>query len=562
MDKNWWKESVVYQVYPRSFYDSNGDGIGDIQGIIQKFDYIKELGVNVIWLSPVYQSPNVDNGYDISDYKAIMPEFGTMEDMDEMIEKCVQYDIKIIMDLVVNHTSDEHEWFQKSKASLNNPFRDYYIWKKGKNGREPNNWGSIFGKSAWEYDERTDEYYLHLFSKKQPDLNWENEEVRKKIHEMMKWWLAKGIDGFRMDVISFISKNQTYSDFPNPQNNQFVIGYDYYKDGPRIHEFLQEMNQNIFEGKEIMTVGETPGVTIDEAIQFTGESRKELDMIFQFEHMGIDCIQEDKWKLKPFNLPAFKQIMTKWQNGLDACGWNSLFLCNHDQPRSVSRFGNDTNYRRESATALATMLHMMKGTPFIYQGEELGMTNVAFSSIDDYRDIETLNMYHEQVVEKGEGKKQILNAIHAKSRDNARTPMQWDNSRNAGFSCGVPWIKVNNNYKEINVLESQKDNDSILQYYRRLIKLRKEYGIIVYGKYDLILLDHNEIFAYTRTLGNERLLVITNISSEKSFFSLPEEMQPLSKELLISNYPQGYEKKITGFLLKPYESLVYKLYYG
>jgi oligo-1,6-glucosidase len=557
--QQWWKEAVVYQIYPRSFKDSNGDGIGDIQGIISKLDYLKELGVDVIWLSPVYKSPNDDNGYDISDYRDIMDEFGTMADWEQLLEEVHKRDMKLIMDLVVNHTSDEHPWFIESRKSKDNPYRDYYIWRSGKDGKEPNNWESCFSGSAWEYDETTGEYYLHLFSRKQPDLNWENPQVRQEVYDMMKFWLDKGIDGFRMDVINFISKVPGLPDAPNPEGKKYVSGSQFFMNGPRIHEFLQEMNREVLSKYDIMTVGEMPGVTIEEAKLYTGEDRNELNMVFQFEHMSLDSGPNGKWDLRPWRLKDLKENFTKWQKGLEGIGWNSLYLNNHDQPRMVSRFGNDQEYRIESAKMLATFLHMLQGTPYIYQGEEIGMTNVRFASIDDYKDIETLNMYSEKVVENGEDPQKVMEAIYAKGRDNARTPFQWDESENAGFTTGTPWIKVNPNYKEINAQQAVEDPHSIYHYYRKLIKLRKQYPIIVYGSYDLILPDHEQIYAYTRTYQDEKLLVILNFSAEQPIFELPKELTFTTKELLISNYDVDGAETIDRLTLKPYEARVYLL---
>jgi oligo-1,6-glucosidase len=559
LSKQWWKEAVVYQIYPRSFKDSNGDGIGDIPGIISKLDYLKDLGIDVIWLSPVYKSPNDDNGYDISDYRDIMDEFGTMADWEKLLEEVHKRGMKLIMDLVVNHSSDEHPWFIESRKSKDNPYRDYYIWRPGKDGKEPNNWESVFGGSAWEYDEATGEYYLHLFSKKQPDLNWENPKLRQEIYDMMKFWLDKGIDGFRMDVINFISKVPELPDAPNPEGKKYVSGAQYFINGPRIHEFLQEMNQEVLSKYDIMTVGEMPGVTVEEAQLYTGEDRNELNMVFQFEHVGLDSGPGGKWDLRPLKLKDLKENMTKWQKGLEGIGWDSLYLNNHDQPRMVSRFGNDQEYRVESAKMLATFLHMLQGTPFIYQGEEIGMTNVRFESIDDYKDIETLNMYREKVMEQGEDTKKVMESIYAKGRDNARTPFQWDDSENAGFTTGTPWIKVNPNYKEINAKQAIEDPNSIYHYYRKLIQLRKQHPIIVYGTYDLILPEHEQIYAYTRIYHNEKLLVILNFSDQQPVFEWPKDLSFSYKELLISNYQVDGDEKIDFIKLKPYEARVYLL---
>ncbi|ACL70998.1 glycoside hydrolase family 13 protein [Halothermothrix orenii] len=561
MERKWWKEGVVYQIYPRSFNDSNGDGIGDLPGIIEKLDYLKELGVDIIWLCPVYKSPNDDNGYDISDYYDIMDEFGTMEDMDKLIEGVHKRGMKLIMDLVVNHTSDEHPWFQESKSSKDNPYRDFYIWRKGKNDGPPNNWGSAFSGSAWEYDEKTGEYYLHLFSKKQPDLNWENPRVREEVYKMMRWWLDKGIDGFRMDVINMISKVKGLPDGKVYPGAKYGDGSPYYLNGPRVHDYLQEMNREVLSKYDVMTVGETPGVTPEIARKYVGYDRNELNMVFQFELMGIDC-GLSKWDKKDWKLTEFKRIFNRWYEGLKEKGWNSLYMNNHDQPRMVPRFGNDKEYRVESAKLLATLLHTFPGTPYIYQGEEIGMTNVAFDSIEDYRDIETLNWYREQI-EEGRTEAEVMEAIHWASRDNARTPMQWDDSPHAGFTTGTPWVKVNPNYKDINVAKARKDQDSIFHYYRRLIQLRKENPVIVYGDYRPILEDDEKLFSYLRTLNEDgeesRLLVILNFSEEEVKFKLPEGIGYSDKKILIGNYPVGLQKDLSNLTLKPYEALVYQL---
>ncbi|MFE5428374.1 alpha-glucosidase [Peribacillus simplex] len=558
MDKAWWKEAVVYQVYPRSFMDSDGDGIGDINGILMKLDYLQELGVNVIWLSPVYQSPNDDNGYDISDYKSIMTEFGTMADFDRLLKAVHERGMKVMMDLVVNHSSDEHPWFKESRSSKDNPKRDYYIWKPGRNGKEPNNWESIFKGSAWEYDEGTDEYYLHLFSRKQPDLNWENPKLREEIYSIMTWWLDKGVDGFRMDVINFLSKDQSYSDGAVHHEKQHGDGSPFFLNGPRIHEFLQEINQRTLSGHDVITVGEMPGVTPEEAQLFTGKDRGELHMVFQFEHMDLGSGPAGKWSNDKWKLTDLKRILSKWQTGLEGDGWNSLYWNNHDQPRIVSRFGNDGKYRIESAKMLAACLHMLQGTPYIYQGEELGMTNVAFESIDDYRDIETLNSYDELVNSHGWSKERMMSAIHARSRDNARTPIQWNDSRNAGFTKGTPWIKVNPNFPEINAEKAYNDPNSIFHFYKKLVQLRKEHEVVVYGRFELLWPDDERIFAYTRSFEEERLLVLCNFREEQASYTLPEELQAYSATRLIGNYDQE-EEGISSKPLRPYECRVYHL---
>jgi oligo-1,6-glucosidase len=561
MNKAWWKEAVVYQIYPRSFYDSNGDGIGDLRGIIQKLDYLKELGIDVVWLSPVYKSPNDDNGYDISNYQAIMDEFGTLADWEDLLAEMHKRGLKLVMDLVVNHTSDEHPWFKESRKSKDNPYRDFYIWRAGKEGREPNNWVSFFRGSAWQYDERTGEYYLHLFTKKQPDLNWENPKVREEVFEMMDWWLQKGIDGFRMDVINLISKVPGLPDAPVANSDRYQWGGEHYINGPRLMEFLNEMKQKVLSKYDIITVGETPLVTPQDAIMIAGEDTGVLKMVFQFDHMGLDGEKsaDPVRSLVPWKLADLKKVMNHWQKGLENRAWNSIYLENHDQPRSVSRFGDDGRYRIESAKLLATFVHMLQGTPYVYQGEEIGMTNVAFAAIEEYRDIETHNIYKEAVEEKGIAPKEIMKVIHTKGRDNARTPIQWDTSEHAGFTTSTPWIKVNPNYKEINVAEALADPNSVFYYYKKLIQLRKENPVIVYGTYDLILDSHEEIYAFTRTLEHDRLLVILNFSSKSPIFYLPESIAYSSMELLISNYHVDMNENTHQITLRPFEARVYRL---
>jgi oligo-1,6-glucosidase len=557
MSKQWWKEAVVYQIYPRSFKDSDGDGIGDINGIISKLDYLKELGIDVIWLSPVYQSPNDDNGYDISDYRGIMDEFGTMADWDRLLEEMHRRGQKLIMDLVVNHSSDEHAWFAESRKSPDNPYRDYYVWREGKDGKEPNNWESCFSGSAWQYDEQSGEYFLHLFSKKQPDLNWENPKLREEVYDMMRFWLDKGIDGFRMDVINFISKVDGLPDAELPEGRNYAPGGQYYMNGPKIHDYLQEMHDKALSGYDVMTVGEMPGVDVDEAKLYTSEARKEVNMIFQFEHVDLDSGPGGKWDLRPMRMSDLRGSFTKWQKGLEQAGWNSLYLNNHDQPRMVSRFGNDKEYRVVSAKMLATFLHTLKGTPYIYQGEELGMTNVRFNSIDDYKDIEILNMYREKVVENGEDHDKVMESIYVKGRDNARTPIQWDDSEHGGFTTGTPWIQVNPNYKEINAKQASADPDSVFHYYKKLIELRKENPIMVYGSYDLLMPDHEKIYAYVREYEGQKMIVMLNFSGGIPEFRLPAELESGRKELLISNYEVDSSQDIKNVELRPYEARVY-----
>ncbi|EHR0546448.1 alpha-glucosidase [Listeria monocytogenes] len=550
-EKDWWKKSVVYQIYPKSFNDSNGDGVGDIQGIIEKLDYLKELGVDVIWLSPVYDSPQDDNGYDIRDYQKIYEEYGDMATFDQLLQGLHDREMKLVMDLVVNHTSDEHKWFEESRKSKDNPYRDYYFWREE---NEINNWGSIFSGPAWELDEKTGEYYLHLFSKKQPDLNWENPKLRQDVYNMMKFWLDKGIDGFRMDVINFISKNTDFPDGPVPDGQIYGDAGNDFCNGPRIHEFLQEMNQEVTSKYDVMTVGEMPGASTTDAQIYTNPANNEVDMIFTFEHMNLDSDGDNKWDLKPIYLPDLKENMSEWQVALQENGWNSLYWNNHDQPRIVSRFGNDNRFRVRSAKMLATCLHMMKGTPYIYQGEEIGMTNVHFETLDDYRDIETLNMYKERK-EQGHSHESIMQSIYTKGRDNARTPYQWDNSENAGFTTGTPWLKVNPRYTEINKEEALKNPDSIFYYYQNLIKLRKTTEIITTGNYRLLLPKDEAIFAYERYTENEKLVVLCNFTEEEQVISDENILNEIQKgSVLVNNVPNIIEGT-----LRPYEAIVYQI---
>lgn len=551
MNRTWWKEAVIYQIYPRSFMDSNGDGIGDLQGIISRLDYLKYLGIDVIWLSPIYQSPNDDNGYDISDYQAVMAEFGTMEDFDELLAAAHKRGIRIVMDLVVNHTSDEHKWFVESKKSTDNEYRDYYIWREGKDSQTPpNNWGSCFGGSAWQYDENTSMYYLHLFSKKQPDLNWDNPNVRRDVFDMMTWWCNKGIDGFRMDVISMISKTKEMPD--GEMNGLYGDFGPYCVHGPHVHQYLQEMNEKVLSKYDIMTVGETSGVTTELAKQYAGEDTHELNMVFQFEHVDTGG-KYGKWSDQRAPLTSLKKIMSRWQTELYGKAWNSLFLDNHDQPRAVSRFGDDRpEYREISAKMLATCLHMLQGTPYIYQGEELGMTNYPFQSPAEFRDIESINAYREWCQEGPLSHEEFWPCIIARSRDNARTPVQWDDTAHAGFTTGTPWIAVNPNYREINAKAQTADPGSVFHYYKKLIALRKENPIMVYGKYELLLEDSEELFVFTRTLGSEKLLVVCSFSDQETSFTVPDEF--VSAPCLISNTARPYgSQEIT---LKPYEAFV------
>ena len=541
MERKWWHSSVVYQIYPRSFNDSNGDGIGDINGIREKLDYLKELGIDVIWLSPVYKSPNDDNGYDISDYCDIMDEFGTMDDMEKLLKEANEKGIKILMDLVVNHTSDEHKWFIEAKKSKDNKFRDYYIWRDPVNGHEPNNLGSCFSGSAWQYDESTDQYYLHLFSKKQPDLNWENENVRNEVYKMMNFWIDKGIGGFRMDVIDLIGKVP----------DEMITG-----NGPKLHDYLQEMNKAALEGHDLLTVGETWGATPEIAKLYSNPKRKELSMVFQFEHIGLDQIEgKEKWDVKPLDLLDLKKVLSKWQTELEGEGWNSLFWNNHDLPRIVSRWGNDREYRVESAKMLATLLHGMKGTPYIYQGEELGMTNVRFEDINEYNDIESLNMYKDRI-SKGYSHDEIMASIYAKGRDNARTPMQWDSTENAGFTTGKPWLKVNKNYKFINAEDCLQDKDSIFYHYKKLIDIRKHNDTIIYGDYKLLLPEDKNVFAYSRELNGDKIVVVCNFYNKEVNLNFNEDFNNV--EILLSNYKDS-SILMKDLKLRPYEAIMYRV---
>ena len=555
MKKTWWKESVVYQIYPRSFMDSNGDGIGDLNGITQKLDYLKELGIDVIWLSPVYRSPNDDNGYDISDYEAIMDEFGTMEDFDRMLEAAHDRGIRIVMDLVVNHTSDEHAWFVESRSSRDNDKRDFYFWREGKNGNPPNDWGSFFSGSAWEYDEKTDMYYLHLFSRKQPDLNWENPRVRREVFDMMTRWCEKGIDGFRMDVISLVSKPDGLPDAPARNGLYGDAGFVF--NGPRIHDYLQEMNREVLSLYDLLTVGETPNVTVEEARQYANEDGTELNMVFQFEHMDLDGGDGYKWSTRKLPLVPLKKNLSKWQTGLDGAAWNSLYFCNHDQPRIVNRLGNpDDAYREASAKCIATCLHLMQGTPYIYQGEELGMTNYPFRSVEEFQDIESVNAFRELTQERGEDPASLFPKIAAKSRDNARTPMQWDDTENAGFSSGKPWMPVNPNYTKINAREQLRRADSVFCHYKKLIAMRHHFEVIVYGHYQLLLPDDPDLFVYTRDLDARRLLVVCNFSEHNRIY-VPDEVFR-NAEILIHSGPGigDCSPREENGILRPYESYV------
>ena len=555
MTKKWWKEAVAYQIYPRSFMDSNGDGIGDIQGVISKLDYLKGLGIDVIWMSPIYQSPNDDNGYDISDYQAISKEFGSMEDFDELLEKVHERGMKLIMDLVINHTSDEHPWFIESRSAKDNPYRDYYIWHPGKNDEEPNNWESIFGGSAWQYDEKTGEYYMHVFSRKQPDLNWENPDVRSNLYKMVNWWLDKGIDGFRVDAISHIKKTPGFPDMPNPDNKKYVPSYDGHMNRPGIQTYLEELKEKTFENYDIMTVGEANGVSIEQADEWVGEKKGKFDMIFQFEHLDL----WGKSATGGLDIHGLKQTLSKWQKGLEGIGWNALFLENHDQPRSVSTWANDTSMRKEAAKSFATMYFLMQGTPFIYQGQEIGMTNVKFDSIDDYNDVAIKNLYKSER-KAGKSHEEVMKVIWKNGRDNSRTPMQWNTEENAGFTTGTPWIKVNPNHKEINVEEELENPNSIYCYYKKLINLRKSSDVLIYGSYELILEDHDQVFAYTRTLDNEMYVVLTNLFAQEAEVEFPTSVTGKKAKIKLSNYQVEHDIETLGkTVFRPYEARVYQV---
>lgn len=539
LQKNWWKESVVYQIYPKSFCDSNGDGIGDINGIRSKLWYLKKLGVDVVWISPMYPSPNADNGYDISDYYGISPDFGTLEDLKSLILECQDCGIKIVFDLVVNHTSDEHPWFLEAKQSKDSPYHDYYIWREGTVGNPPNDLTSNFGGSAWEYNQETGEYYLHFYAKKQPDLNWENPAMRKDLWKMMNYWIDLGISGFRMDVIDMIGK---------------VPDLKIKENGPKLHQYLQEMNREVLQGKNLLTVGECWGATPEIGKLYSDPERKELSMIFQFEQCGLDKQPGgSRWDLKPLDLTELKAVFSKWQTELEGCGWNSLFWNNHDLPRIVSRWGDDREYRIQSAKMLATLLHGMKGTPYIYQGEEIGMTNVPFDRIEDFSDVETQGIY-KKLKEAGWTDEKILESFRSKARDNARTPMQWNISQNAGFTTGTPWYPLNPNYTSINVEQALADPNSIFYYYQALIQLRKENQTLVYGSYELLNPEDRRVYAYTRTGNGSKLLIVCN------FYGMPAEFIGHGRgKVLLSNYPQEPMQSLERVKLRPYEAVIYEL---
>lgn len=551
---DWWKKSVVYQVYPRSYQDSDGDGIGDLAGLTSRLPYIKKLGADVIWLNPIYKSPDKDNGYDISDYRSIQPAYGTMQDFDTMLEKAHELGLKILMDLVVNHTSDQHKWFQESKKSKDNPYRDYYIWRDPVDGHEPNNWGSYFNGSTWKYDETTKQYYLHLFAEGQPDLNWENPKVRDEVWSIMRFWLDKGVDGFRMDVINLISKPAGLPDGEKAPDERYANVGNVVADGPRLNEFLQEMNRKVLSDYDVMTVGEMPGSTPEDAIKYTGLDANELNMVFQFDHVGLAPNPDSrlgKWNDQPVDLVELKKSLSKWETELDGKGWNSLYWNNHDQPRTVSRFAtDDPKYRVRAAKMLGTTLHMMQGTPYVYEGEELGMTNVHYTKLSQYEDLESLNAYREFVDdEKIIDSASMLKFLSHMSRDNARTPMQWDDTKNAGFTKGTPWFALNPNYDEINAKACLDDKDSVFYYYQKLIDLRHHSDLIIYGDYNVLDLEDEDVFAYTRHYNGQSLLVISNFTDKE----VTRDYGQTKGKLLISNYNDDL-----GNQLRAYESKVYQ----
>ncbi|HDR4463389.1 alpha,alpha-phosphotrehalase [Bacillus cereus group sp. MYBK249-1] len=547
-----WHKSVVYQIYPKSFNSYYNRETGDIKGVTEKLDYLKELGVDYIWLTPIYQSPQNDNGYDVSDYYSIDPSYGTMEEFEELLAEAKVRNIEIMLDIVVNHSSTEHKWFKEAKEDKNSPYRNYYIWRD-----EKNNWQSKFGGSAWKYDEKTEQYYLHLFDETQADLNWENEKLREEVYDMMRFWLDKGVTGFRLDVINLISKDQC---FLNDEGSTATSdGRKYYTDGPRVHEYLQEMNRNVFAGKDVITVGEMSSTTIDNCIKYSNPERNELSMTFSFHHLKVDYPNGDKWTKADFDFIKLKEIMSNWQIEMQkGGGWNALFWCNHDQPRIVSRFGDDGKYRNESAKMLATAMHMLQGTPYIYQGEEIGMTNPKFESIEQYRDVESLNIYDIKLKE-GLSKEEIIGILKQKSRDNSRTPMQWNEEMNSGFTTSTPWISAAENFKEINVEKALEDKESVFYHYKKLIELRKTYDVITEGEYAILDKNDPKIWAYTRTTESEVLLVINNFYGEEITYSVPAQVQldGMKQEILLSNYKDA-SKDIAKLNLRPYESIVYR----
>ncbi|MEK4220323.1 alpha-glucosidase [Bacillus sp. FSL L8-0222] len=558
MKKDWWKDAVVYQIYPRSFQDSNGDGIGDLRGMISRLDYIKELGADVIWICPIYPSPNVDYGYDVTDHKTIMESYGTMEDFHDLLDEVHQRGLKLVMDFVLNHTSVEHPWFKEAELDKNSKYRSYYFWRTGTEDGPPTDWVSDYGRPVWQYEEHTGEYYLHMNAVKQADLNWENPDVRQAVYDMMKFWLDKGVDGLRIDQLHLISKKEflpSHEDYVN----QCAEPKPFQPNGERIHDYLKEMTDEVFSQYDVMSVGEVGSVTPEEGLTYTGTDKHELNMIFHFQHMELDQQPgKEHWDLKPLKLSDLKSVLTKWQKTLEHKGWNTLFWCNHDQPRIVSRFGDEGRYRNESAKMLATVLYFMKGTPYIYQGEEIGMTNAPFTRIEDYKDIQTINMYHKRVFENGYDPEEVMTSILAKSRDHARTPMQWSSGKNAGFTDGTPWLKVNPNYASINAEEAEADPDSILAYYKKVISLRKQYADLIKGSYDLLLPDDPQLFVYVRENGRQKLLAVNNFSKEQAVFQWPECCSKDQASLLLSNYKNNGDIA-DEMVFQPYESRVYLL---
>ena len=560
MEKNfeqkWWHKSVVYQIYPKSFNDTTGSGQGDIKGITEKLDYLKKLGVEVLWLTPMYKSPQNDNGYDISDYYSIDESYGTMEDFEEMLKEAHKRDIKIVMDIVVNHTSTENEWFKKSEEG-DPEYKDFYIWKDAVNGKEPTNWQSKFGGNAWKWSEKRKQYYLHLFDVTQADLNWENEKVRKKVYEMIKYWLNKGVDGFRFDVINLISKDQRFLNDDGSDTRFVPDGRRFYTDGPKIHEYLKEIHKEAFGENELLTVGEMSSTSLENCVRYSNPQEKELSMAFSFHHLKVDYPNGEKWVKAPFDFVELKRILSKWQIGMyEGNGWNATFWTNHDQPRALSRFGDDKNFHEKSGKMLATVLHGLQGTPYVYQGEEFGMTNPYFDKIEKYQDVESKNMY-KILRDKGLSEEEVLDILMQKSRDNSRTPVQWDDTKNAGFTSGTPWIGIPENYKKINAENALKDNNSIFYHYQNLIQLRRTEELLITGRYEDIDLENKKVYAYKRIGENEELIVISNFYDEVTEF----DVKGLDLEkafILLSNYVQSPEIKEDKIILKPYESIILK----
>ncbi|WZE73220.1 glycoside hydrolase family 13 protein [Macrococcus sp. CCM 2573] len=551
--RTWWKEAVCYQIYPRSFKDSNGDGIGDINGITEKLDYLKELGIDVIWVSPIFESPNDDNGYDISDYQEIMRDFGTMEDFDRLLYEVHARGMKLILDLVINHTSDEHSWFVEAKKSKDNKFRDWYIWKDGKGDKEPNNWASIFEGSAWEYDATTNQYYMHVFSRKQPDLNWENENMRQAIYNMVNWWLDKGIDGFRVDAISHIKKSFDKGDLPGADKLGYAESFEGHMNQPGIQEYLQELKENTFDKYDIMTVGEANGVTIEDSEEWVGEENGKFNMVFQFEHLNL----WDHNVGKSFDIKGYKDVLNSWQKGLEDKGWNALFIENHDRQRVSSTWGDDEEYWYESSTSHAVVYFLQQGTPFIYQGQEIGMTNYPFEDIIDFDDVHARNIYNQEL-KKGVPKEEVIEMLRRISRDNTRTPMQWDDTKNAGFTKGTPWLKVNPNFEDINVFKQEKDENSILNFYKQLIQLKKKHLTLTYGTFDLIYPEDTKVFAYTRTYEGNQFIIIGNLSHDKVTLKKDESLKMSDESLVLYNY-QKEERSEDIFTFQPFEARIYHI---